>query len=316
MGLFLLLQKLNISVMVFNNYLPYNLYVKIGNIGVKMGLRESVLSIMPKGMRDFFEKRHQKRLESQEERMQGYLMKGLDPKRWSYEIQTITEELPFIRPNDPNDIAYRDYWRGAFPDMLRQNVPEGLDLRFHGTTIAKTKAILASGGIFSSVDINDGYRTSTDLSGQISTTCIETVQRSLEGWFTDMGAYIRSLPCGCLFVLNPRTQEDQNLKQYDSMESVNFREHPEQLRGIITSPENISRVQEWLLEANLNPALVYDFEGFIKQMNYEKTASKAQTFDERYHYDVEPITQRLDENPTTKLNRNDLNITHEEEEYK
>ena len=307
-----------------------------------MGLRENILKILPRGLRELIENRTQKRLESREEamyraeclsqgrakdyedylsnkkhavdeiaRMEEYLKLGLNPQRWSYEIQTLQENVPFIRPNSQEDINYREGWADAFPTMIKQVTKEGDDLRFHGTSIAKTQKIIESGGIFSSVDINNGYRASFDLSGEISASTIDTVAVSLNGWFTDIAAHRRGLPCGSLFVLKPRTDKDIALKERDAMESVNFREHPEQLYGIISTPENMIRIQEWLAKAGYDPALAYTFDGFIHKLDLEKNN---QSFDDRYHYDPEPITQSLGSEPTEDLSKYNTNINHEKDE--
>lgn len=309
-----------------------------------MGLRENILKILPRGLRELIENRTQKRLESREEamyraeclsqgrakdyedylsnkkhavdeiaRMEEYLKLGLNPQRWSYEIQTLQENVPFIRPNTQEDINYREGWADAFPTMIKQVTKEGDDLRFHGTSIAKTQKIIESGGIFSSVDINNGYRASFDLSGEISASTIDTVAVSLNGWFTDIAAHRRGLPCGSLFVLKPRTDKDIALKERDAMESVNFREHPEQLYGIISTPENMIRIQEWLLNSGYNPGLAYTFDGFIRKLEMEKNSK---SFDERYHYDPEPINQTLGSEPTEDLSKYNPNINQDKEEIK
>ena len=274
-----------------------------------MAIKDTLISILPKRIQEWIEKRNIKRLEASKDekyrkecvstgrmkeyetykshlniakadiiRFKGYIEKGLNPQRWQYELKNVEKSIPFIRPNDPKDIEYREYWREIFGEQLQRIAPENLDLRFHGTSIYNTKAILESGGIFSSVDINDGYRASTDMSGEISATSIPTINRTLYGWFADMGSHIKSLPCGCVFVLVPRTEKDQMLKKQDGMESVDFRKHPEQLYGIITTDENRENVREWLEAASLDKDLVTNFEGFLERI--KAIAEKPKTFDE------------------------------------
>lgn len=203
------------------------------------------------------------------ERFKKYIAEGINVPKWKYELDVAERTTEFIRPNDPEDVKERNFWRANFYKKFLEVVPKGMDLRFHGTPIYNAKAILESGGIFSSVDINDGYMASSDLSGLISTTSVESLDRTLQGWFADMGGYISGLPCGCIFALKPRTEKDQELKKHDSMESVNFREHPEQLYGIFTSKENIQNVRLWLQNAGLNPDLVSTFDGFLERLNKE-----------------------------------------------
>ena len=209
-------------------------------------------------------------------RMQGYIDQGLDPKRWNYELKDLKRSLDFIRPNTSSDIEERKYWRESFPNKIKEIIGDDSDLRFHGTPIYNAKAIIESGGIFSSVDINDGYRASTDLSGEISASKVSTINRIFDGWFADMGGYINCLPCGCIFALKNRTHKDRELEEYDAMESVDFRQHPEQLYGIITTQENLSIVRNWLFNTGLNPALVTNFSGFLDRVRQEKNVINQQ----------------------------------------
>lgn len=205
-------------------------------------------------------------------RYEGYIKeKSGDVRRWKHDLKEAQRAMEFIRPNSDKDIQERDYWGDNFYDKFLKVVPENLDLRFHGTPIYNTKEILESGGIFSSVDINEGYMASTDLSGEISASSKESLNRTIQGWFANLAAYGRSLPCGCIFALNPRTEKDKELKQYDAMESVNFKEHPEQLYGIFTSTENIPNVRIWLEKSGFSPDLAYTFEGFLKKIEKEKS---------------------------------------------
>ena len=206
-------------------------------------------------------------------RFKKNIYQGKDVSRWKYTLKDTQRSIDFLRPNSPEDIQERDYWRSNFYNEFLKVVPENIDLRFHGTSIYNTKAILESGGIFSSVDINDGYMASTDMSGEISASTVNSLNRTIQGWFADLGAYVRGLPCGCIFALNPRTEKDKELSKYDAMESVNFRVHPEQLYGIFTSKENVSNVKEWLENAGFSADLVYTFEGFLKKLEKEKNSN-------------------------------------------
>lgn len=270
-----------------------------------MNIKEKIISILPEKLRKWIQHKNVRMLNSTQDkqyaqecfqtgrqkeyrdylkhrslavhdmdRFQKSIEKNEDPQRWTYLLNDYKRAYEFIRPNDPEDIKYRDYWREEFGKKLNEIAPKDLDLRFHGTSLHNTKAILESGGIFSSVDINDGYRSSTDLSGRISATSIETVDRTLKGWFAEMGGYIKSFPCGCIFALNPKDQTDIDLKKSDELQSVNFKEHPEQLYGIFTTDENIPKVQLWLQNAGLNPNLVTNFEGFLKKVDNENNKSK------------------------------------------
>lgn len=269
-----------------------------------MKIRDTLISILPKSIQNWFKNRNIKMLESardskyrkecletgREQEFDTYLVhkenikndikmfknnisNGKEVKRWEYELKDAKGVYEFIRPNEPSDINYRNYWADNFASRLQEVAPEYLDIRFHGTPIYNAKAILESGGIFSSVDINDGYLASTDLSGEISTTSIDTINRTLQGWFAGIASYNRNLPCGCIFALLPRDERDKQLKSQDAMQSINFREHPEQLYGIITTNENIPNVRQWLQNAGLDIDLATNFEGFLEKVSKERNAA-------------------------------------------
>lgn len=308
-----------------------------------MAVSDFLMSLLPKGIKNAIESRKIKKLQAGRdeiykaeceaegriedyehyqayitgnqndiEMFERYISEGRDLPRWKYELAVAKRKTEFIRPNNPKDIEERDYWRDNFYPKFLEAIPEGMDLRFHGTPIYNAKAILESGGIFSSVDINEGHRSSTDLSGEISTSSVETLDRTLQGWFADMGAYIRGLPCGCIFAINPRTQRDQELKQYDAMEAVNFREHPEQLYGIFTSKENIPNVRSWLEKAGFDPNMASTFEGFLERLNKEKSTRGESEFDKNVVVKDQAVLDGIEEVSKNAIrNQEENNIIQE-----
>ena len=53
--------------------------------------------------------------------------------------------------------------------------------------------------------------------------------------------------------------------------NVSFKENPERLYSIITTPENIERVTEWAEKANIDLSKIHDFDGFIQEIGRQKT---------------------------------------------
>lgn len=100
------------------------------------------------------------------------------------------------------------------------------------------------------------------MAGEISASTVKTFSRTLN-FFSDMVAHQRSIPAGCIFAMFPKDKEDATYGA-DLLHSVNFKENPEQLFGIFTTPENIERVKEWMNESGLDSNLVYTFEGFLE----------------------------------------------------
>jgi len=131
--------------------------------------------------------------------------------RWSVELDGCYGKLKYIRPNQKSDIEYRDYQINNYKGKLQEILSPNLDLRFHGTPIYSAEQIIKDGGIFSLADRYDSYRRSTDFKGQISASTGKTIGRTLD-IFSDIIAYRRCLPCGCIFAVLPKNKEDANLR--------------------------------------------------------------------------------------------------------
>lgn len=207
-----------------------------------------------------------------------------------YEAEKITD---FIRPNTPEDIEYRNSWQSQFSKRLKEILPENSNLRFHGTPIYFAKEIIKSGGISSSADRFNGYIKSTDNKGEISVSDINGLSRTIN-YYLDLDSYQRCLPAGCLFVLIGDGQTETQ-KNRSTMYNVDFKRTPEKLLSIITTPENIPNVKEWLVEANLSKELVCSFEDFIE--NIEKKFTRQAIF-------KSSLNEKISAADTTRANIN------------
>lgn len=203
-----------------------------------------------------FNETKQKYGSGSEECTQAYI----ELEKWRYCINQANLALKFIRPNNSDDIEYRNYQYNEFVTNLQSVTSRILDLRYHGTPIYNAEQIIKSKSITPTPDRYNGYTKSTNASGEISATTIDTLYRTIN-FHSDIKAYERSLPCGCIFALFPRGIKDYQFQ--DVIRAVDFKQNPEQLFGIITSPENNDLVKGWMQEANLNPGQVYTFEEFI-----------------------------------------------------
>lgn len=186
-------------------------------------------------------------------------------QRWRYTLDEKKLELEFTRPNSDEDIHYRNNNTGSkFVEELKKAKSDELNLVFHGTPIYFAREILRTGKISSSADRYDGYIKSTDMLGEISVSDIDSLSRTLD-FFSGMASYQHCLPAGCIFAMFPK--DDKDFSKKDSiMSSVDFKQNPEQLYGIFTTPENIPMVQKWLEKAGLDPNLAHDFEGFLHEV--------------------------------------------------
>lgn len=189
---------------------------------------------------------------------------------------TAEKELVFMRPNTKDDWAERKAAYETFAGEVLAVDPEGaLDLRFHATTLVATKDILKSGGLISSVDRMDGFMETTNMSNEISVSEIQNIQYSLRYWM-DMGISGDNgcRPCGCMFVVQPRTQEEADMISNRQMHNVYFKRNPEQLVAIVTTSENVERVQNWVQECSCGLArnVVCTFADFPRVLEWKKEA--------------------------------------------
>lgn len=187
---------------------------------------------------------------------------------WENSKLKTERDLKYMRPNTKEDIAERQEMYEKFAKAVERLDPQNvLDLRIHATTLSTTEEIINSGGLISSVDRTDGFIESTNLSNEISVGKISEIQYSVDFWM-DSTAYTESKPCGCMFIVQPQTAEEAKMISGRQMNNVLFNEHPEQLKAIVTTSENVELVQQWLKDNKLNEDIVFTFDEFPTMMDY------------------------------------------------
>ena len=191
--------------------------------------------------------------------------------RWQYDIDNRQGALKFIRPNNQKDINEREKWKKEFPIKIKELLDDSSDLRFHGTSIYNAENIIKTGFITSTVDRYNGYETSSDQSGVFSAATASTIDVVFSNGFDGTGDYAVCLPCGCTFVFKNRDDDDREKEKALQMKAINFKEHPEQLYGIVTSEENLPSVRKWMSSAGYDSALVTGFQGFIDRISQENS---------------------------------------------
>lgn len=172
----------------------------------------------------------------------------IQTERWRYHIEEENLALKFIRPNNQSDIEYRICQYNEFTEKLQSSISKNLDLRFHGTPIYFAEQIIKTKTITSTADRYNGFIKSTDRNGEFSASSVQTLGDTIK-LFSDIQAYYRSLPCGCIFALFPKGPEDNEFPNL--MKTIDLSQNPEQLYGVFTTPENIDRVSTWMQEAGL-----------------------------------------------------------------
>lgn len=174
-------------------------------------------------------------------------------------LKQIDEQIEFSRPENEEDIAYRQRQYDEFPNLIKRIVPDDIPLRFHGCPINAAQHILEDGEISSSVD-RLGIETSYDTEDQVSVTTKDTIETTVRGYAGLAGNY--NMPAGCIFVVLPRDENDARTGDSMLMSNVSFKQSPERLVSIITSPENLQRVSQWAQESGVDISKICDYDGF------------------------------------------------------
>jgi hypothetical protein len=213
------------------------------------------------------------------EKLKSYLDKYL-PTSYRYEkiLQSIKDEennlytaqrgLEFVRPNNDIDFEYRMKIQKEFPQIVKNLFPDGYPIVFHGTkNIGIVREILKSGGLFTPDQRGismQSQATQIDVTykNNIRTTC-DFAEPSPQS----------SLPFGAIFAFFPQKSEidnvistNENSSQVSGgVEGVSFRNEPDRLYAIITTPENLERVQAWCNEYGIDPSKVHTPKTFINE---------------------------------------------------
>lgn len=232
-------------------------------------------------------------------------------------LAQVEGQLAFLRPSNEKDMEYRLRQYDEFPKKIKDLVPEDLPLRFHGCPIYTAKQIIESGEISSSVD-RLGVETSYDMEGQISVTTKDTLDTTIHG-YTHLSENF--LPAGCVFVLLPKDELDTKAGNSMLMGNVNFKQEPNRLYAIITTPENIKRVSQWAKVSGIDLSKIHDFDEFgeiIRTKNTQKNFRESIKFDvnsnEYAQETLRKFTHDLEDNENDK-NKDSHKIKKGDDDY-
>ena len=184
-------------------------------------------------------------------------------------LELIENQLEFIRTSSQEDIEYRLKQYSEFSKRVKETVPNDLHLCFHGCPIYAARQIIECGEISSSAD-RLGIETSYDVSDQVSVTTKNTIETTVQG-YTDLTGN-NNIPASCIFVVTPKDEDEIKSSETSMLiGNVSFRENPERLYSIITTPENIDKVTKWTEKSSIDLSKIHDFEGFIQNIIRTKT---------------------------------------------
>ena len=202
--------------------------------------------------------------EAKNERILNHIKQQIADAKRTLRIQEGLVE--FARIPNVEDVDYRANIFNWFPKKVREVVPDDLPLVFHGTgIIGEVRQIIKTNGLLTPEQRGESmtsFATEIDVGAKtnISVPC-EFAEPNSRYW----------IPYGAIFAFLPRPEEvDKVNRTGDSTEvfggvsGVNFKQEPERLFGIITSPENIKRVQTWCEEYGLDGSKVMTHNDFIE----------------------------------------------------
>ncbi len=181
-------------------------------------------------------------------------------------LRELNDIIEFLRPMDQIDVQHRKDILQYFPQAVKETFPDGFPICFHGTgNIGTVREILRTGGLLTP---DQRGVSMTSLASVIDVTYKDNITVSCD--FANRGGDFN--PYGAIFAFLPQEDEIENVintgystEVKGGVNGVNFREEPHRLFGIITTPENIERVQGWCLEFVIDPSKVYTHDVFIEE---------------------------------------------------
>lgn len=190
--------------------------------------------------------------------------------------------IEFIRENNELDLEERNQIRKTFSNKVKQIIPDGTPIVFHGNrNIGMVREIIKTGGLFTPDQRGINQQS---CATKVDVTYKNNIQTSCE--FAEPG--IDSfMPYGAIFVFTPLESEyekvintGENSEVAGGIDGVNFREKPERLIAIITTDESKDNISSWCNQYGWDASKVYNHYEFIemcknKYSNIEKDSYKA-----------------------------------------
>jgi len=178
--------------------------------------------------------------------------------------------LEFMRiPESDEDAKNRAEIIHSFPTKVAETVPDNLPLVFHGTdNISVVRKIIKDGGLLTPEQKGESM---TSFAVGIDVAAKTNIRVPCE--FAEPGLN-RFMPYGAIFAFMPKAEEIEQVNQtgnstevFGGVDGVSFRDEPARLYGIITTQENITRVQDWCEQYGLPKEKVLTHDGFIETMS-------------------------------------------------
>jgi len=180
--------------------------------------------------------------------------------------------IEFTRPPFEKDVEYRLKVIKSFPKKVKETVPDTLPLVFHGTrNIGDVRQIIKTNGLLTPEERGESI---ISFASQIDVGAKTNIRTPCE--FAEPNYYW--IPYGAIFSFLPKPEEVEKVNRtadgtevFGGVNGVNFKQEPERLFGIITSPENIEQVQKWCIEYGLDSSKVMTHDGFLESITNTQT---------------------------------------------
>ncbi len=204
--------------------------------------------------------------ESDEWRVERYAQQIRDRQR----ILRVQEGwVEFARVPTVEDVEYRMRMKKNFAGQVREAVPDDLHPVFHGSNnLGIVHQIIRTRGLKTPEQRGESM---TSFANQVDVTTKANIRTSCD--FAESNSYW--MPYGAIFAFLPKPEEEAAVRKdeisgssevFGGVDGVDFKEQPERLLGIITTPENVSKIQEWCDEAGLDASKVLTHGDFIESM--------------------------------------------------
>ncbi len=177
--------------------------------------------------------------------------------------------VEFARVPTVEDVEYRMRMRKNFAGQVREAVPDDLHPVFHGSNnLGIVRQIIRTQGLKTPDQRGESM---TSFANQVDVTTKADIQTSCD--FAESNSYW--MPYGAIFAFLPKPEEEAAVREdeiagssevFGGVDGVDFKEQPERLLGIITTPENLNKLRGWCDEAGLDASKVLTHGDFIKLM--------------------------------------------------
>jgi len=168
-----------------------------------------------------------------------------------------------MRLGNENDLLERKQAINVFSKLISEIVSDEVPLVFHGNNnIGIIHEIIRSGGLKTPDERQVEY---SSFATKVDVTNKYDIHVSCEFAEPGLNSY---MPYGAIFVFFPKDEERENVLKnsgsevFGGVDGISFLE--DRFIGIITTNENKSRIQTWLIENGLDASKVFNHNEFLE----------------------------------------------------